>query len=349
MKFNAMKFKLVVVIALLLMGANAQAKLGGKNVVLVHGLKVDDFKNKPTDSQLPGLAEQYWSEYWGSRAEEKLYWPATERITGRVKDLIRTQIKAIEQRETCKDGCVFVTHSAGDLVTRQALASLGQWQVDSRKFKVLLTLDFAGAGGGSELADLAVNISEGSGIINAAQRAAIRAFLGIDPSPGKLGTVYDLRPAAARNIARLNAGVPRLRFVGSGSAYLGITKPFIRGKDDSVVGHHSTCGALYVSSYESCSRSVRDNGVLRSSNGPSSFMSNHYPVLMGDKPDHFEVITNKRTGNYTTVINNQTFGGLRVDFSTTTKRKWWALWRKVRQVKDGDRKSMSANVYDTLN
>ncbi len=344
-----MKFKLVVAIALLLIGLNAQAKFNGKNLVLVHGLKVDDFKNNPSDSQLPGLAQEYWSEYWGSRAEATLYWPATERITGRVKDLIRTQIKDLERSRLCQDGCVFVTHSAGDLVTRHALSSLGQWQVDPSKFRVLVTLDFAGAGGGSELADVAVNISEGSGIINAAQRAAIKAFLGVDPSPGKLGTVYDLRPAVARNIARQNTGVPRLRFVGSGTAYLGITKLFVRGTDDSVVGYHSTCGARYAASYESCSRSVRDSGVLRSSNGPSSFMANHYPVLMGDKADHFDVITNQRTGNYTTVVNDQIFGGVRVDFSTTTKRKWWALWRKVRQVKDGDRKSMSANVYDTMN
>jgi len=344
-----MKFKVVIALALFLCGFNAHAKLNGKNVVLVHGLKVDDFKDRPTDAQLPGLAEQYWAEYWGARAEAKLYWPATERITGRVKDLIRAQIKNLEQRRLCKDGCIFVTHSAGDLVTRHALASLGQWQVDRNNFKVLLTLDFAGAGGGSELADLAVNISEGNGIINAVQRAAIRAFLGVDPSPGSLGVVYDLRPAAARSIAPQNTGVPRLRFAGSGTAYLGATKPFIRGKDDSVVAYHSTCGALYVSSYDSCSRSVRDNGVLRSTDGPTAFMANHYPVLMGDKANHFDVITNNRTGNYTTVFNDQTIGGLRVDFTTKTKRRWWALWRKVRQVRDGDRKSMSANVFDTLN
>jgi len=344
-----MKLKVVIIVALLMFGVQAQAKFGGKNLVLVHGLKVDDFKNNPTDSELPGLADAYWAEFWGSRAEAKLYWPATERITGRVKDLIRAQIKDLEQRGTCKDGCVFVTHSAGDLVTRHALSSLGQWQVDPQKFRVLVTLDFAGAGGGSELADVAVSISEGSGLVNTVQKAAVEAFLGIEPTRGSLGTVYDLRPAVARSIARQNTGVPRLRFAGSGTAYLGITKPFVRGTDDSVVGYHSTCGALSISSYDSCSRSVRDNGVLRSSNGPTSFMLNHYPVLMGDKADHFDVITNKRTGNYTTVVNNQTFGGLRVDFTTTTKRKWWALWRKVRQVKDGDRKSMSANVYDTLN
>lgn len=345
-----MKVKAILFIATLalFLSAESHAKFAGKNLVLVHGLKIDDFKNRPTDSQLPELAESYWSEYWGSRAEAKLYWPATERITGRVKDLIRTQIKDLERRGVCAAGCVFLTHSAGDLVTRDALTRLGQWGVDPKRFRVLVTLDFGGAGGGSELADLAINLSDGGGVFNAIQRQAVKLFTGIDPAPGTLGTVYDLRPATARSIGRTNTGTPRLRFVGTGAAYLGVTRPFVRGNDDGVVGVHSTCGASSAGSYDSCSRSVRDNGVLRSTDGPRTFMTNHYPVLMGSKTDHFEMITNKRTGNYTTVTNGRNIGGVNLDFSTRTKRKWWAGFRKVRQVRDGDRKSMSANVYDTL-
>lgn len=348
MKINAVLFITVIALFFTTVADEANAKFAGKNLVLVHGLKVDDFKNRPTDSQLPGLANSYWAEYWGSRAEAKLYWPATERVTGRIKDLIRTQIKDLEQRGVCAAGCVFLTHSAGDLVTRDALTRLGQWGVDPKRFRVLLTLDFGGAGGGSELADLAINLSDGGGLFNSIQRQAVKLFTGIDPAPGTLGTVYDLRPATARSIGRTNTGTPRLRFVGTGAAYLGVTRPFVRGNDDGVVGVHSTCGAISAGNYDSCSRSVRDNGVLRSTNGPSSFLPNHYPVLMGSKTDHFEMITNKRTGNYTTVVNGQNIGGVNVDFSTQTKRKWWAGFRKVRQVRDGDRKSMSANVYDTL-
>lgn len=340
---------IAVLIAIAITPIESHAKFAGKNLVLVHGLKVDDFKNRPTDAQLPGLAESYWSDYWGGRAEAKLYWPATERITGRVKDLIRAQIKDLEARGTCASGCVFLTHSAGDLVTRDALTRLGQWGVNPSRFKVLATLDLAGAGGGSELADLAINVSDGGGIFSSIQRQIVKLFTGINPTRGTLGTVYDLRPSNARSIARTNTGTPRLRFVGTGAAYLGVSRPFVKGNDDGVVGVHSTCGASSARSYDSCSTSVRDNGVLRSTSGPTSFMSNHYPILMGSGTDHFEIITNKRTGNYTTVINGRTIGGIRLDFSTKTKRKWWALWRKVRQIKDGDRKSMSANVYDTLN
>ncbi|GAA6138520.1 hypothetical protein NBRC116583_22670 [Arenicella sp. 4NH20-0111] len=339
----------LTLVSLTTISFQSNAKFAGKNLILVHGLKVDDFKNRPTDAQLPGLAESYWSEYWGNRAEAKLYWPATARITGRVKDLIRAQIKDLEARGTCAAGCVFLTHSAGDLVTRDALTRLRQWGVDPNRFKVLATLDLAGAGGGSELANLAINVSDGGGIISSIQRRIVKLFTGINPSRGTLGTVYDLRPSNARSIGRTNTGTPRLRFVGTGAAYLGVSRPFVKGNDDGVVGVHSTCGASSARSYDSCSRSVRDNGVLRSTSGPSSFMSNHYPILMGSSTDHFEIITNKRTGNYTTVTNGRTLGGIRLDFSTKTKRKWWALWRKVRQVKNGDRKSMSANIYDTLN
>ncbi len=345
-----MKIKAMLLIAVIasVLATDSYAKFAGKNLVLVHGLKLNDFKDRPSDAELPGLANSYWAEYWGSRAEAKLYWPATERITGRVKDLIRNQIEDLERRGVCAEGCVFITHSAGDLVTRDALTRLSQWGIDPAKFRVLVTLDFAGAGGGSELADLAINLSDGGGIFNVLQREAVKLFTGIDPAPGTLGTVYDLRPATARNIGRTKVGVPRLRFVGTGAAYLGVTKPFVKGNDDGVVGVHSTCGALSANSYDSCSRDVRDNGVLRSTSGPSHFMHNHYPVLMGSKADHFEVITNKKTGNYTTVVNGRNIGGINLDFATRTKRKWWAGFKKVRQVKDGDRKSMSANVYDTL-
>lgn len=339
----------VLILSVALVSFSAQATIAGKNVVLVHGLKVDDLKNNPTDAQLPGLADEYWSDYWGSRAEAKLYWPSTERVTGRIKDLIRTQVKALEANRTCAAGCVFVTHSAGDLVTRDLLTRLGQWGVNSNDFKVLAVLDIAGAGGGSELADLAVNVAEGSGAINSIQKAAVQAFAGIDVTPSNLGVLKDLRPSGARSIATQNTGVPRLRFVGSGSAYLGITKPFLPGADDSVVSYHSSCGSTRRASYDSCSASVRDNGVLRSTSAPSSLLFNHYPVLMGASADHFDVITNNRTGNYATVENDRTLGGVSLDFATTTARKWWAGFRKVRLVRDGDRKSMSANIYDTLN
>jgi hypothetical protein len=77
-------------------------------------------------------------------------------------------------------------------------------------------------------------------------------------------------------------------------------------------------------------------------------MYNHYAVLMGEKTNHSDVINNSRSGNFTTVSNNTT-KGVNVDFATKTSRKWWSWGKKVRWVTNGDRKSMSANVFDTLN
>lgn len=344
-----MKTRILLILTMLLfVSLPAQAKLNGKNVVLVHGFQQGDLRSRPNSSAQQNNANQYWNAYWGSRSERTLYWPSHERVTGRIKDTMRTQIKSLEANRTCASGCVFVTHSTGDLVLRDALTRLGQWGVNSNNFKVIAVLDFAGAGGGTELADVAVNVAQGSGVVNAIQKAAIRTFLGFNPTPTTIGVLNDLRPANARNISRNNNPVPRLRFVGEGTEFLGVTKPFIKGKSDSVVPMHSACGASSSSAYDSCSRSVRVNGQLRSTNGPSSLFFNHYAVLMGESTAHTEAISNSRSGDFTTITNN-TNKGVRLDFSTTTGRKWWSWFYNVRLVRNGSRKSMSANVYDTLN
>jgi hypothetical protein len=344
-----MKNKILIFLSLLIVSVGVQAKLAGKNVVLVHGFNPIDLLERPADNLLQGRADDYWSEYWLSKAEANLYWASTDRITGGIKDDIQSQLQELAANGTCQAGCVFITHSTGDLVARYALSKLGQWGISSNDFKVLAVLDFAGAGGGTELADLAVSVTSGFGLVNSMQRAAINSFLGFDADAGLLGVLYDLRPATARSTATANNSIPRLRFVGAGSQYLGITKPFILGSDDAVVPMHSACGASSKSSYDSCSRSIKNNGVISYvSKAPRSLMYNHYAVLMGEGTNHSDAITNNRSGNFATVSNNTT-KGVNVDFATTTSRKWWSWGKKVRWVKNGDRKSMSANVFDTLN
>jgi hypothetical protein len=343
-----MKIKLFIALAILMMSSTPHAKIAGKNVVLIHGFQPSDLQNNPNVSQQKQIADAYFADYWLSRSEANLYWTSKDRITGGIKDAIRTQFLALESQGTCAQGCVFVTHSTGDLVLRDALTRLGQWGINQNNFKVITVIDIAGAGGGTEIADIASGVAEGSGIINSIQKAAINTFLGFTPTPGSIGVLNDLRPGTARSIATSNSAVPRLRFVGEGTEYLGVTKPFISGSDDSVVPMHSACGARYSTGIDSCSKSVRVNGQLRSSNGPSSLYSNHYPILMGEGTSHSEAISNARSGDYTTVTNNTT-KGLTVDFSTTTGKKWWSWWYKVRLVRNGGNKSMSANIYDTLN
>ena len=345
-----MKLRITILLTTLLLSMGAEAKLAGKKVVLVHGFQPAQLLNIPTVNQQISDANSYWSQYWGSRAEAKIYWSSAERVTGGIKDSVKSQLQSLAAQGTCANGCVFVTHSTGDLVLRYALSKLGQWGISSSQFKVLAVLDFAGAGGGTELADIAVSISQGSGIINSVQKAAIDLFLGFDfDADDGVGVLNDLRPGTARATAVNNNSMPRLRFVGAGWQYAGATKPFISGSDDSVVPLHSACGASYNGSYDSCSSSVTTEGVLKSvSAAPSSLWFNHYPVLMGDDTDHSQAISNSTSGDFTTVVNNTTLG-VNLDFQTTTSRKWWAFWKKVRTVKNGSYYSMSANVFNTLN
>lgn len=341
-----MKTKILLLITACLFSFSAQATLNGKNVVLVHGLQTIHLAGAPNDAGLQADANEYWAEFWGNRAEAILYWSANERISGGIKDDMRAQIKQLEALGTCRAGCVFITHSTGDLVLRDALKRLNQWGVNSNNFKVIASLDFAGAGGGSELASLAANIAEGGGVVNALARSAVDVALGFTPRPGNLGVLYDLRPPSARTIATSNGTTPRLRFAGTGSAFLRITKAFIPGKDDAVVGLHSSCGSRTIGSFDSCDRNVQANGAVRRARAPSSLYFNHYPVLMGSGTDHFEAISDDRSGYMTTVVNDTT-RGVRLDFDDYTKRRF--LRSKIRRVRNSDRQSMSATVFETLN
>ncbi|QSP96366.1 hypothetical protein LPB19_08325 [Marinobacter salinisoli] len=347
--------RLCVFTILLAMASLSQAKLAGKNVVLVHGFRASDIENRPSDSSLQSLANSYWSEYWNQsgRAEKVLYWSSAERVTGGIKDDIRRQLTGIANAGTCANGCVFVTHSTGDLVTRYAIRNLGAWGLSS-KIKVLAVLDFAGAGGGTELADVAVGVSEGEGWVNSAQRSAIRTFLGFDPQRGQLGVLYDLQPSRARNLATANSGVPRMRFVGTGWQYAGATKPFLSGMDDSVVPLHSACGATTAGAYDTCDRNVANNGELKTvSKSPAGIWYNHFPVIMGEKTNHSGVINNDTGSEFTTVKNNFSRNGITVDFQTKTESKWWSWGTKVRWVRFngqwGSRYNLSRVVYETLN
>ena len=344
-----MRSNIILVVFMMMFSGIAQATLAGKNVILVHGFRAGDLSDQPSTQQQAQLARDYFQDFWTSRAEEFLYFSSAERVTGGIKDSIRNQIRAIEQRGVCVNGCVVVTHSTGDLVFRDALTRLGQWGVDRNRFKILSVIDLAGAGGGTELADVATSVAEGGGLGNAALRGVAGAFLGFDVTPNSLGVLRDLRPGTARSIGTSRQGVPRLRFVGTGIEIAGITKPFILGGDDSVVPLHSACGARARAAYDSCSRNVRVNGELRSSNGPSSLLADHFVVLMGEKVGHGNHISNRADGNITTVVNDRTIGGLRLDFATNTRARWWSFFRKVRLLNNGNRKSMSAHIFDTLN
>jgi hypothetical protein len=66
---------------------------------------------------------------------------------------------------------------------------------------------------------------------------------------------HDLKPSVARSLAAEDSSpaIPHLRIAGTGNELFGIvTHGLITGRDDSVLPLHSTCGASYVGTFDSC-------------------------------------------------------------------------------------------------
>lgn len=336
-----------------LFSLSAQATLNGKPVVLVHGFQYQHLGTHPDSATLQHDATDYWQEYWLARAEVVMHWSSGERVREGIGDTIRAQVKNLADNGTCLNGCVFVTHSTGDLVTRYLLRNLNgwlwQWGYGPDRVKVLVVLDIAGAGGGTELADLGVAVVESDNIFSNAATSVVNWFLGTNVSPSELGVVRDLQPAVARSIATDNGAVPRLRMVGAGVEYLGASKPFILGKDDSVVPLHSACGSVRQESLDSCSSQIEMTGEIDPvAKSPSGLWYNHFPIIMGADTNHSEAMSHETSGTMVPVVNHWDFNGLIVDFAEDNYWSWW-YWDDMKVIRGGDGKSMSANVFDTLN
>ncbi|MFT6029206.1 MAG: pimeloyl-ACP methyl ester carboxylesterase, partial [Oleiphilaceae bacterium] len=236
--------KLTTTLAGIVLSAAAMtshASLDGMKVVLVHGFQAEDLNNSNRSQKASeyGSYENYmkhrasnvyWSGPWQSKADATIWWDSKERITGGIATDVKNQLKALSNNSNFKGKPILlVTHSTGDLVARHALKRLSSWGISSNNLKVLAVMDFAGAGGGTEIADIANDIANGSGIVNSIQKAAINAFMGFTPSAGNLGVLTDLRPSNARGIDSGSSAYPRFRFTGTGWSNGGLTKPFLRG------------------------------------------------------------------------------------------------------------------------
>ena len=357
--------KVVAGLVLTTAAMTSHASLDGMKVVLVHGFQSEDLNESHRSQKASqyGSYEKYMKHraqnvYWGSspwkaKADASIWWDSKERISGGIATAVKNQITALANNSNFRGKPILlVTHSTGDLVTRHALKKLGSWGISSSNFKVLAVMDFAGAGGGTEIADIANDIANGSGLINSAQRAAINAFMGFTPEAGKLGVLTDLRPSNARNINSGASAYPRFRFVGTGWQNAGVTKPFIRGMDDSTVPLHSACMAASIESIDSCSNGIANNGVIKSVNGPNNGVwGNYYPILMGEKTHHGGVIGDQTGSELATVnsSNSITKNSVNLSFATTTKKYWWSWGKNVRWVNSGSSKKMSDVVIAATN
>lgn len=359
-----MKQHLTRLFAVLLASAvvsTAQAAIDGMKVILVHGFQAEDLNESHRSQKASQYGSYtnymkhraqnvYWSGQWKNKADAIIWWDSKERITGGIAADVKNQFKALANNSSFRGKpLLIVTHSTGDLVVRHALKRLGAWGISTSQFKVAAVMDFAGAGGGTEIADIAYDISNGSGWVNAAQRAAVNAFMGFTPQQGKLGVLYDLRPGNARSLDAGSSAYPRFRFVGTGWSFAGATKPFLKGMDDSVVPLHSACMASSNGAYDSCSRSIANNGVIKNvSKAPSAIWNNYHPILMGEKTNHGGAIGGQTGSEFATVNSSNTItkNGVRLSLSTKTERKWWSWGRYVRWVRNGASKNMSNVVIN---
>lgn len=260
-------------------------------VILIHGFQPDQLQSQPNARQVELDGATYWQAFWGERAAARIDWPSHLRLTQDIStQYIWPKLQQLSENGVCRQGCLLVTHSTGDLVARHILENQRNWLESAglEPLNFVATIDFSGAGGGSELADIAINIAEGGGLTNAAMRYAISLWLGVTPRQGTLGVVNDLRVATARQLARLpDERVPRLRFVGDATDFWSLTAPFLPGHDDGVVAAHSACGAADVSNFNSCSTIMNFSGRVTSmSRGVENFMPYHYPIAMGADYSH---------------------------------------------------------------
>ena len=173
------KFKTALAaLSLSVLSSAASAQIAGYNVLLVHGFQFGDLSSKPSDAEV--YNRNLISDFWLNRAEGKLNWSSAERVEGKISQQIFEQAKTYSQQGTCANGCVIVTHSTGDQVVRHFLANQEEWLSNAgyEPLNIVATLDFAGAGGGTDFADLAVGVVANNNVPQAI-KSTIGLFLGL--------------------------------------------------------------------------------------------------------------------------------------------------------------------------
>ncbi|WP_064608302.1 hypothetical protein [Photobacterium sp. J15] len=335
-----------VVTALAAFSFSANAAIGEHPIILIHGFQPGQLQSKPDSKAVEQNGADYWRDFWLAKADDRIDWPSQERIAGKIStDYVWPKLQELSRNKTCANGCIFVTHSTGDLVARYVLDNQANWLENAgmAQLNIVATFDFAGAGGGSELGDLAVGVAEGSGWMNAALTSAIKLWLGEIPDSNNTGVLNDLKVANARQLAPMPDGrIPRIRFTGDGSDYFKLTGGFLPGHDDGVVASHSSCGASVAGDFSSCSVSVDYDGKLGTqAKGVSDFMPDHFPLLMGDGYSHSGLIKSAHSGQVT-AANQQALltDGTRLNVNTTDE-KYWLTGNYYRYVDGSDNQTMS--------
>ena len=320
--------------------------------ILIHGLQPQQLINA-AGSNVESDGASYWSSYWGRLSDERIDWPSYERIEGKIAtDWIWPKLKQFSESKLCEAGCVLVTHSTGDLVARYIIDNQENWLTNAglEPLNIVATFDIAGAGGGSELADIAVSALTGAADWSSVVDRALKWWLGSDVTEA-VGVLHDLKVNNARRIAPVpDVRAPRLRFVAEGDDFFGATKLFLKGKDDGVVALHSSCGASAVESFESCSRSIATDGQITSqSDGVQGFMPYHFPMIMSDNYSHNNIRNAAHKGNVTVANHTAQIGGRAVSFQIVNESSGHWFWKKhYRFVANSNNLSASELIYSAI-
>ncbi|CAM3540970.1 MULTISPECIES: hypothetical protein [Pseudoalteromonas] len=319
--------------------------------ILIHGFQADQL-NRPNSTNVELEGEEYWSSFWINHADERIDWPSYERLQGKIAtDYIWPKLKAFAENGTCNPGCVFVTHSTGDLVARYILDNQATWLENAglQPLNIVATFDLAGAGGGSELADTAINAATSGGVVGELTRQAVEAWLG--SMPEEFGIMWDLKVNNARQVAQYPSdNAPRLRFVADASDYYGLTSGFLPGNDDGVVSTHSSCGASTKGDFGSCSTSVAINGQLASQDDAvTSFMPYHYPLLMSAEYSHGNLPDAGYQGKVTAARTQFNAGYKTISYNTYEETTGSWFWKKTyRYVSESNSQSFSQLILNSL-
>jgi hypothetical protein len=315
--------------------------------VLLHGFQPSQLQNRPDAATVTANGEAYWQDFWLQHASARIDWPSHERIEGKIAtDYLWPKLQQMSRDNLCASGCVLVTHSTGDLVARYVLENQANWLRNAglQPLNIIATFDFAGAGGGSELADLALNVADGKA--GSLMKRAVQAWLGFEPTRANVGVLNDLSVNTARALVSAPQNrVPRIRFIGGGTDYYWLTDSFLPGQDDGVVASHSSCGAAKPLAYVSCSNQVDLDGKIGStSDAVTSFMPNHVPLLMALGYSHFAMVAAKTSGKYTTAASSVNYGNGRLTIATKDEKARWPFSGTYRYVVDSAKTPLSALV-----
>jgi len=333
------------------------AQVAGLNVIVIHGFADTDYADKPSYEEIRMRGQAYWddsNQFWSQHYEAHMSWGSQYRIEnaegglGQIMIDIYRQAEEISASGLCDAGCVLVTHSTGDLIARYFLDT--QNDIMEKPLNIVATLDFAGAGGGTELADVTV-----SAVVN--QDKNLLAWLlanngGLmisgNTTPENLGVVYDLQPSVARTLGmNFNNTVPRLRFSSDNGTDL--TGALVLGTDDGIVPAHSSCGSVKNEAIDSCSDVLAYDGEIHKANGPYALMQNHYPVIMAKGLNHADIHTNVTVSEEMTYVNSFAWLNDKID-THVDKASWWKWWASdYLYIKNSSGKSVSQVFYESIN